>query len=152
IAAVEILRAEFKENAASLAAALARGSRHPLSQAIAASAVADNIHLRDWREIPGGGIEARQEDGSLARLGSLAWLQRNGVNTNPAEDKGKKWMAEGAPLVGLSTESSLIALFALRDPLKLGAAEVLEKFPRQGLKTRLVTGDNRRRATAIARQ
>jgi Cu+-exporting ATPase len=148
VAGVEILQDGAKIFAGSLAATLARGSSHPLSQAIAKMSPAD-VPLRDWREAPGGGVEARREDNAAARLGSLAWLRQSGVDAGAGTDAAEKWMSEGATVVGLAVDARLVAVIALRDSLKAGA---VARFRRQGLKTRLVTGDNQRTAQAVARQ
>jgi Cu2+-exporting ATPase len=55
-----------------LAAQLARGSRHPLSQALAREAGPGQV-AADVRETPGLGVEGRI-DGRLARLGRAAFL------------------------------------------------------------------------------
>src|SRR5581483_5936804 len=151
VVAVEILLDSARAFAAGLASALARGSQHPLSQAIAKISAHD-APVRDWREIRGGGLEARRDDNTMARLGSLAWLQQCRVDVARHHATSEKWMNEGATVVGLSLDAQLLALIALRDNPKPGAAEVVARFRRQNLKTRLVTGDNRRTALAIARQ
>jgi Cu+-exporting ATPase len=72
-----------------LAAALARPSNHPLSQAVAAvcdrpgfnsDAAGDGRRppLQDWQELRGKGVQASL-DGAVYRLGSLNWLRDCGV-------------------------------------------------------------------------
>jgi Cu+-exporting ATPase len=122
-----------------------------LSQAIAAISAAP-VPLRDWREISGGGVEARLENNAIARLGSLSWLRGLGLDTAPGQVFAEKWMGEGATMVALAVDSRLVGLIALRDTLKSGADEVIAQFRRQGLKVRMITGDTAGAARAIARQ
>ena len=160
-----------------IAAALARSSTHPISQAIASFTseggvprrpnTEDNIRdsqssplrdVTDWREIRGAGVEAKIQPSTLnlqlstARLGSLRWLKESGVDLAAGEKFIVEWSQQGATLVGLAVEQSLAGLFAVKDTVKPGAHTVIEQLRRQNLKTFLVTGDNALTAASIARQ
>jgi P-type Cu+ transporter len=135
-----------------LAAALARSSTHPISQAIAKLS-ASEIELKDWQEIRGCGVSARaQSSTGLVRLGSLRWLKESDVNFSSGEKFIAEWSNQGATIVGLASDKTLLGLFAVRDMVKANAANVVEKLQRQGFKTFLVTGDNSLTAAAIAKQ
>jgi Cu+-exporting ATPase len=143
-----------------LAAALARHSTHPISQAIGKlepeGGVPRRPDLNDWREIRGAGVEgrAKMEDGEwkLARLGSLRWLKESGVDLASGEKFIAEWSGRGATIVGLAVDQSLAGLFAVEDTVKPGARDVVEKLHRQNLKTFLLTGDNALTAASIARE
>jgi Cu+-exporting ATPase len=140
--------------ATNLAAALARSSGHPLSQAVAKLSAPD-MSLTDWREVRGGGVQARVKTDSgsaLARLGSYAWLEENGVDLGRGKGLAEERSAQGATILGLALEQELLALFALKDTLKPGAREVIQQLQQQGFKIFLVTGDNARTAASIAGQ
>ncbi len=138
-----------------LASALARHSTHPISQAVAALSN-DEFELAKWQELRGAGVEARagMEPGTsgLARLGSLKWLRETGVDLAAGEPFIAEWSAQGATVVGLAVDHSLLGLFAVKDLVKPGAAGVVEHLRRQGLKIYLVTGDNALTAASIAKQ
>jgi P-type Cu+ transporter len=131
--------AELDQSVKDLAAALARPSSHPLSQAIARLSSAQ-VPLKDWQEIRGSGVMAKV-DGELVRLGSLVWLRENGVQVH---DKPST--------LGLAKGKTLLATITVRDTLKPGVAEVIRKLERSGLKTFLITGDNAQTAQLIARE
>jgi Cu+-exporting ATPase len=134
-----------------LAAALAAPSNHPLSRAIAAHHAAPlQSNFEDWREVRGAGIEATRE-GATFRLGSLRWLAEVGVSAETIPFVAT-WTSQGATVLGLARGSELLALFALRDQLKVHAAEVVADLQRQGKAVFLVTGDNAQTAAAIAAQ
>jgi Cu+-exporting ATPase len=164
----------------SLAASLARHSNHPVSRAIAGVSQEES-DLGEWREIRGAGVEAmvrRQETGDrrqehltpalspsdaeredrgvrrqeTVRLGSLKWLADAGVELVRGKDFVQQWSSEGATVVGLSVGNSLLALFAVKDVVKPGAAEVIKQLQSQRLEVYLVTGDNQATATSIAKQ
>lgn len=165
-------------NPASLvqALALARPSTHPLSRAIAANletllqghpSGAHPIAVGDWREVRGCGVEAKASASSAAirqeppmkssaavvlRLGSLRWLRENGVDLVPGHAFVRGWEGQGATLVGMAAGTELLALFALRDVLKAGAAAVVNHLQCESLKVYLLTGDHAPTANAIAMQ
>jgi len=144
---------------AGLAAALAGSSTHPISQAIAKLS-ATKIELKDWKEIRGAGVEANIEHPTSniqhpickARLGSLRWLKESGVDLASGEKFIAEWSGQGATIVGLAVDQSLAGLFAIKDTVKPGARDVVEKLRRQNLKTFLLTGDNALTAASIARE
>jgi len=72
-----------KSEIRNLAAALARNSTHPISQAIAILSK-EKIELSKWEEIRGAGVSAIFQL-STARLGSLRWLGETGVNLSSSE-------------------------------------------------------------------
>lgn len=135
-----------------LAAALARDSSHPLSQAVAALSN-ERIELIHWREIHGSGIEAgvRNISGTI-RLGSPAWLRATGINLSQGEAFIGKWASAGASVIALAVEKEPLALFALLDCLKPDAAAVVRRLRGRKLKIFMVTGDNARTASGIAAQ
>lgn len=141
-------------NVLQLAAALTRGSNHPLSQAIAKLSN-EAIPFSNWKEERGAGVIANVDkiySLSPLRLGSLRWLRESGVDTTAGVAFEQKWAAQGATLLGLAADKKLLALFALKDALKPGADEVVRQLQSDGLSAYLVTGDNALTARAIARQ
>jgi len=135
-----------------LAASLARHSTHPISRAIAGIS-AEEIQTFDWKEIRGSGVSAKaQSSTDLVRLGSLHWLRDFGVDLAAGEKFIAEWSHQGATIVGLASDKTLLGLFAVRDAVKPNAAKVVEQLRRQGLKTFLVTGDNSLTAAGIAKQ
>jgi Cu+-exporting ATPase len=152
-----------------LAAALARHSSHPISQAVARLA-GDGLALVDWQEVCGAGVQAKVEAEHrsavaeqqptvavhpsmlTARLGSIRWLEEQGADLAPGKEFIAESAAQGATVVGLAVGSCLRRLFAVKDEVKAGARGVLRELERQGLRIYLVTGDNALTAKSIAEQ
>jgi len=144
-----------------LAFALARDSTHPISRALAASLPGPQptgpaAALADWQEVRGAGVQGRTPtaDGQwqTVRLGAVRWLGDSGVDLARGEGFIGEWTARGATVVGLAIEDVLVGLFAVRDALKPGAAEVVRQLQRRGLRVHLLTGDNARTAASVAEQ
>jgi Cu+-exporting ATPase len=141
--------------AKALAAALARHSTHPISQAVAKLAT-EEVAFSDWQELRGAGVQGRwqsaHQPSQTIRLGSLKWLGECGVSLAPAQAFVAEWSAQGATVLGLAADQSLLAGIAVKDTVKPGAAAVVAQLQRQGMKTFLVTGDKRLTALSIAQQ
>lgn len=136
-----------------IAGALARGSHHPLSLAVARldAEKIEGLEKSDWREIRGAGVEAKLKNGAVARLGSLTWLKNAGVDILGSARFSEKWLAEGATVLGVSIDTRIVAAIALRDAPKPGVAEAVRELNARGLKIFLVTGDNPATAAAIGK-
>jgi Cu+-exporting ATPase len=154
-----------------LAAAVAKHSSHPISQAVARVATPGG-EVVDWEEVRGSGVQGRVEIRSKpeapisgtqsrewyapglvsVRLGSLRWLEAAGVDLGPGKAFISEWAAQGATVVGLAADKSLEGLFAVRDVIKSGAPKVTAQLQRRGFQIYLVTGDNSLTAATIARQ
>ncbi|SET66888.1 heavy metal translocating P-type ATPase [Oceanicella actignis] len=113
------------------ALALAQSSRHPFARALAEAARARAVApaaVEELREVPGCGVEGRV-GGRIARLGRADWC--GGAEPEGAETSSV-WLRLGdeAPV-----------RFALEDPLREDAAEVVAELRRMGLEVRLLSGD-----------
>jgi P-type Cu+ transporter len=173
VAAVWAERGKKKEEVRGLAAALARASIHPISQAIA-GITSDKVDVKNWRELRGDGVEGEiehptsniqrpipkveQQTSNLeprtlkAQLGSLRWLRESGVDMAAGDKFIAEWSAQGATVVGLAADGELIGLFAIKDALKSGAQNVVAHLQQTGLRVYLLTGDNALTAAEIAKQ
>jgi Cu+-exporting ATPase len=140
-----------------LAAALARRSNHPISQAVA-KLYPDDFPFEEWQEVRGSGVQAKlrlenfQGTPVLVRMGSLRWLRDGGVDLTRGKGFEQQWSEQGATLLGISIEQWLMGIVAIEDTLKPGAGEVMRGLQRKGFKVYLVTGDNPLTAQAIAKQ
>jgi len=144
-----------QESLKRLASSLARSSTHPISQVLAKLSN-DLAPFSEWREIHGSGVwgkqPKRQNEWLEVRLGSMRWLGECGVDLQPGQEFFNQWSAQGATLIGVAEDRVLLGLFALKDTVKPGAAQVVQRLQQNGLSTFLVTGDNRVTAISIAEQ
>jgi Cu2+-exporting ATPase len=119
-----------------VAAALAAGSRHPLSQAIAAYGLpAAGIQFDSITEVPGAGVEGRH-DGALWRLGRSGW-------TFQGADA-----ADGGTV--LSRDGAAVARFVFEDTLRPGAAAAVAELKREVGPVEIVSGDEPRACRHVA--
>ena len=146
-----------KPEATELAAAMAKFSNHPVSQAVAKLVQKQNgPDLVNWREIRGGGVEATWiaagQPARVVRLGSLPWLQAQGVILENVTPLVKERISDNTGTVGLSVENSLRGLLSIDDSLKSSSAGVVRRLQQMGLEVFMITGDNLKTASQIADQ
>ena len=127
-----LLPGDWTEAQLRAAAGLARGSRHPLSRALAA-ACPEAAPVVALREVPGRGLVAGD-----AMLGSAAFL---GI---PGADAGLTlWFRDG--------DAAPVA-FRFADRLRPDAAEVVARLRALGLAPELLSGDAAPAVAAVAAQ
>jgi Cu+-exporting ATPase len=93
-------------------------------------------------------------DGRALRLGSSRFMQGLQVPLGPFEARARELQAEGRTVSWLADVTDgpvLRGLLAFGDRPKAGAAAAIRRLHAQGIRTVLVTGDNRGSADAIAR-
>jgi P-type Cu+ transporter len=136
------------------AAALQAGSEHPLAQAVMAlaaersltPATADAVRAEAGRGLEGS------IDGRILRIASARWAAELGVPTGDASAA----QAEGRSVSWLLAQDGQTWVsrgwIAFGDEPKPGAAEAIRRLQAEGIRTVLVSGDNRGAAEAVARR
>ena len=135
-----------------LAAALERSSEHPLAEAIMAECEARGIVARmveDFAAVPGRGVTAREGQNVIA-AGNVRLMDELGV-TVPA-GLAEQLAAEGKTPLFFAKNSELVGTIAVADEVKETSAEAIAALRKLGVDVRMLTGDNRVTAEAIARR
>jgi Cu+-exporting ATPase len=142
--------------ALALAAAVQSGSEHPLARAVVAAAEGVTLPAaQDVQAVPGRGVQARV-DGRELLLGSLRWLQQEGLDVDPWQADIAHFQNQGASLSALAERTAGgvqgLMLLAFGDEPKAGAREALDALRARGLQLVMISGDNRAAAEAMARR
>ena len=157
-------------------AAIQAGSEHPLARAVldaardAAIDAAIETPLRagsaapvaapvasEVRAVAGRGVAALVDQREL-RLGSSRYMRELLVDLAALESRAAELESQGrsvswlADVTGDTTRPRLIGLLAFGDTIKPSAALAVQRLHAQGVKTALVSGDNRGSAESVARQ
>ena len=136
----------------SLAAALERGSEHPLAEAIIEGAEAQNAprqEATDFEAITGKGVRGTVGARAVA-LGNAAMMQEMGLDTGAAEAKADTLRADGKTAMFIAVDGALAGIVAVADPVKDSTAQAIKELHAQGLRVIMATGDNERTAQAVA--
>ena len=135
-----------------LAAALERSSEHPLAEAIMAECETRGIVARmveDFAAVPGRGVTAREGQNVIA-AGNVRLMDELGV-TVPA-GLAEQFAAEGKTPLFFAKNGELVGTIAVADEVKETSAEAIAALRKLGVDVRMLTGDNRVTAEAIARR
>jgi Cu+-exporting ATPase len=136
----------------SLAAALERGSEHPLAEAIVEGAEAQGAprqEATDFDAVTGKGVQGRV-GGRAVALGNAAMMREMGLDTAQAESKADTLRAEGKTAMFVALDGALVGIVAVADPIKESTAQAIRELHAQGLRVIMATGDNERTAQAVA--
>ncbi len=137
-----------------LAAGAEKGSEHPIGSAIINKAIAEGIEIpepADFEAIPGHGIRANV-DGYRIILGNRTLMSSSNINTTPIEESIVKLEADGKTVMILALNDELNGAIAVADTLKKNSIQAVNALRNMGIKVVMLTGDNRRTATAIGRE
>ena len=135
-----------------LAAALERSSEHPLAEAIMAECETRGIVARmveDFAAVPGRGVTAREGQNAIA-AGNVRLMDELGAKV-PA-DLAEQLAAEGKTPLFFAKNGELVGTIAVADEVKETSAEAIAALRKLGVDVRMLTGDNRVTAEAIARR
>ncbi len=139
------------EEVLALAAAMERGSEHPLGEAIIRKANEQGLTpetVEDFEALAGLGVKATLQ-GQRLLLGNRRLLVFEGVALQEFEKLEARLAGQGKTLMFLAREGRVLGVFALADTLKEHAAEAVTSLKEMGLEVIMLTGDNRQTAEAI---
>jgi len=134
-----------------LAASVENGSSHPIARAILERAAADNIPLRpagDGRAIPGYAAVVTIMGKRIA-VGSPRYAAAQFVLPIEVDHSVAVLEAQGKTVVLVLSDGHPIGLLGLRDEPRADAAAGIAELRVLGIQPIMLTGDNRRAATAI---
>ena len=138
-----------------LAAALERGSEHPLAEAIVRGAEAkqsSRYATSEFESLTGKGVRG-VVDGREVALGNAAMMQEVGVHElSGLEGDAETHRANGRTVMFVAIDRSLAGLLVVADPIKETTPAALEALRAEGLRLVMLTGDNETTARSVARQ
>jgi Cu+-exporting ATPase len=137
-----------------LAAALERGSEHPLAEAIVDGARERGLPLadaKDFEAVTGKGVKG-QVDGHQVALGNPAMMAQIGVDHTLADNAANDIRAAGKTAMLVAIDGAFAGIVAVADPVKETTAGAIEDLHRLGLRVIMATGDNQKTAEAVAQK
>jgi len=137
-----------------LAASAEMGSEHPLGEAIVDEARGRAIGIsepRDFRAVPGEGVTANV-DGASVLVGNRRLAAGEGVDTSLAELLLARLEEEGKTSMIVAVDARVAGVVAVADTVRASARPAIVALKRMGIEVVMLTGDNSRTASAIARE
>ncbi len=138
----------------SLAASLAARSDHPVSKAIAQSAMEAGVVLQPveaFAAIPGQGVNG-VIDGQTWHMGNRRMVEELNQCSADLEKQILGLERQGKTVVALIGESRVQGLFAVADTVKNSSVQAIKELQKLGVKTVMLTGDNEHAAETVAKQ
>ncbi len=151
---VNALDDESEETILTLAAALEKGSEHPLAEAIVEGAKERGIKVgnaENFEAVTGKGVSGTVSGRAVA-LGNTAMMRDMSLDTSAAEEAADVLRSEGKTAMFVAIEGKLSGIVAVADPIKETTAEAIKQLHEAGLRIIMATGDNERTARAVAQR
>ncbi|XHH08521.1 MAG: heavy metal translocating P-type ATPase [Candidatus Bathyarchaeia archaeon] len=136
------------------AAVAEKNSEHPLGEAIVKKAVMQGITLEDpeaFEAIPGQGVQVTYKNQQVL-LGNRKLMETNNINIAALEQEMVAFEEGGKTAMLIAVNGKFAGLIAVADTLKEHSGEAVHALQQMGLEVVMLTGDNQRTATAIAKQ
>jgi Cu+-exporting ATPase len=137
-----------------IAAALERGSEHPLASAIVGAAEGHTIPIppvSQFQSTTGMGVSGLV-DGHSVDLGSLDFIGTRGIDVGALADRADALRQDGQTVMGVAVDGRVAGTIAVADPIRATTAGAVAQLKADGLRIVMITGDNRLTANAIARR
>ena len=137
-----------KEEALRLAASLEARSEHPIAKALTEVASEDR-YVVNPTVIPGMGLTGTINEAHYL-IGNVRLMMENGVDLDVAQQDLQAIAAQSQTPLLLAKNTQLIAIFAVADVIRQESPKVLAELRRLGVRTLMISGDNRQTAQSIA--
>jgi len=137
-----------------LVAGVEQLSEHPIATAIVDGAKARGLapaRAEGFDAVNGLGVEARV-NGRKLLVGSHAFLQQRGVETEAWEARAARWRDEAKTVVFFAIDGRTHGIAAVADPVKDSTPEAIAALKARGVRIVMLTGDSKRTAAVVARQ
>ena len=137
-----------------LAAALERGSEHPLAEAILKDADrrgVERLRATDFEAVTGKGVKG-QVDGLQVALGNPVLMAGLGIDVSAADARLAGYQGDGKTAMLLAVDGTLFGIIAIADRIKETTPAAIRALHAAGIKIIMATGDSRRTAEAVAHE
>jgi len=136
-----------------LAAAVERGSEHPLAAAVVDAAEERGLTRRkaeDFQSLTGHGVTGTV-NGKRVALGNLALFEELEIDPGDLAERADKIRADGATVLFVGVDGTAAGLVAVSDPVKETTPEAISALHAEGIRLVMLTGDNRTTAESVAK-
>ena len=138
-----------------LAAALEKGSEHPLAAAILKGArdrAIDPPTVEGFESVAGKGVRGTVA-GRRVALGNKAMMETEGVREwNGLAARAEELRRDGQTVVFVAVDGKTAGLVGVADPIKTATPDAVEQLHAAGVRVVMLTGDSRTTAEAVAKQ
>ena len=137
-----------------LAASLERASEHPLAAAIVKGTAERGVKLTNaeqFQSITGKGVVGKVEGRDVA-LGNERLFEQLSINAGELIERAEVLRKEGGTVMFVAIDGKAAGLLGVADPVKESTPEAIRILHAEGIRIRMLTGDNRITAEAVAKK
>lgn len=135
-----------------LVASVEKNSQHPLADAIVKAADKAGIQLVEtdnFLNVEGHGVRS-SVNGKQILIGNRAFMKNYGIDYSGVEQDILKLESQGKTVILTADSGKLLGIIAVTDPLKMNSRKAVHELSKMGIEVIMITGDNRRTASAVA--
>ncbi|WP_372435422.1 heavy metal translocating P-type ATPase [Pandoraea sputorum] len=149
------LRGTSRDEALTRAAALDAQTTHPIARAVveghAQAGLGTLPSVTDFEALVGMGVKGRVGE-TLYYLGNHRLIESLGVCNAEVEAELTRLEAQARTAIVLASETQALAVLAVADTLREESREAIAQLTKMGVRTVMLTGDNRATAQVIGEQ
>lgn len=134
-------------------ASMEKKSEHPIARAIVAVAENEKLEaVNEFKAIPGYGIEGTIENDKYI-IGNRKLMEQQNIEVSEEYEKDEQALVEdGNSILFVAINGKLEALIGVKDIVKEGINNTIEKLKKQNIEVVMITGDNEKTAKKVASQ
>lgn len=143
-----------EENLLQIAYSLEKKSEHPLAKAIVKYGEENGIsalETTDFVIFAGGGLKASLGEETICG-GNADYVKKYVDISAEFLEKANKIASEGKTPIFFAKGKQVLGIIAVADKIKTDSAKAIEELKRMGIRTVMLTGDNKLSAETIAKQ
>ena len=131
-------------------------SEHPLAEAVVNHLKDENIEkaeIASFESITGKGVKAQTENGSKYYVGNHKLMLEKNIQIDASLMQTAESLEEQAKtVIFLGNEKQVLAILAIADKIKETSKKAIATLQERGIEVYMLTGDNTKTASAIAKQ
>ena len=143
---------EYKE----ILLAIESQSEHPLAEAVVNHLKEENIvqaEITSFESITGKGVKAKSENGSKYYVGNHKLMVEKNIEIESSLMQTAESLEEQAKtVIFFGNEKQLLAILAIADKIKETSEKAIVTLQERGIEVCMLTGDNNKTASAVAKQ
>src|SRR5581483_7824956 len=154
VTAVEAAGGHSDADVLRYAAAVERGSEHPLAEAVIAAADARGLQVpavSEFAAVPGQGVSGIVDAHRIV-LGNVEMLRERGIDGSALAPRADALRQHGQTVLLAAIDGRIAGVIAVADPIRPSAAEMVSRLKAEGLRLLMLTGDHHATAAAIANE
>ena len=143
-----------KEKLLQISSSIEGKSEHPLAEAIVKKAEKEKIRtvkVTAFKAIPGHGIQGRIKNRDYF-IGNFKFMTEKRVNLSSLEKEIRILEMEGKTVMVVAEGRKVLGMISVADEIKEDSPKAVSILKSMGVIPYLITGDNQRTATAIAKK